>query len=89
MLISFNNKPATDTIPFLSPLIAPGARLLGPLLEQLAASPLSATFASALQAAKDLSPSLVRARGGRASPCALGPLADPGCGSWRRRQGVV
>jgi len=40
ILMSFNNKPATDSIPFLSPLIAPSARALGPILSQLATSPL-------------------------------------------------
>jgi hypothetical protein len=40
VVMSFNNKPATDSIPFLSPLLAPSARALGPLLEQLATSPL-------------------------------------------------
>jgi len=48
ILMSFNNKPATETIPFLSPLLAPGARALGPLLQQLATSPLRATVESAL-----------------------------------------
>ena len=35
ILMSFNNKPATDAIPFFSPFIAPGARALGPLLAQV------------------------------------------------------
>lgn len=48
VLMSFNNKPATETIPFLSPLLAPGARALGPLLQQLATSPLRAQVESAL-----------------------------------------
>jgi alpha-beta hydrolase superfamily lysophospholipase len=38
-LMAFNNRPATDSIPFLSPLLAPSARAVGPLLAQLAASP--------------------------------------------------
>jgi hypothetical protein len=38
-LLAFNNRPATDSIPFLSPLIAPSARAVGPILAQLAASP--------------------------------------------------
>lgn len=33
-LISFNNRPATDVIPFLSPFLAPGTRALGPILSQ-------------------------------------------------------
>lgn len=40
VLMSFNNRPATDSIPFLSPFIAPSARALGPILSQLATSPL-------------------------------------------------
>jgi len=35
ILMSFNNKPATDAIPFFSPFIAPGARALGPFLAQV------------------------------------------------------
>lgn len=38
--MSFNNRPATDSIPFLSPFLAPSAKAVGPLLEQLATSPL-------------------------------------------------
>jgi alpha-beta hydrolase superfamily lysophospholipase len=34
-LLSFNNLPATDVIPFLSPLLAPGTRALGPVLSQV------------------------------------------------------
>lgn len=40
ILMSFNNKPATDAIPFFSPFIAPGARALGPFLAQVRLSPL-------------------------------------------------
>ena len=40
VLMSFNNNPATDSIPLLSPFIAPSLRSLGPLLSQLATSPL-------------------------------------------------
>jgi pimeloyl-ACP methyl ester carboxylesterase len=32
VLLSFNHRPVTDTIPFLSPLLAPGTRALGPIL---------------------------------------------------------
>ena len=35
VLMSFNNKPATDAIPFFTPFIAPGARALGPFLAQV------------------------------------------------------
>lgn len=37
--MSFNNKPATDAIPFFSPFIAPGARALGPFFAQVRPSP--------------------------------------------------
>ena len=40
ILMSFNNKPATDAIPFFSPFIAPGARALGPFLAQVCSHPL-------------------------------------------------
>lgn len=60
VLLSYNNRPATDVIPFLSPFIAPGARLVGPLLSTLAASPLRGGAEQALDAIKGLSPSLVR-----------------------------
>jgi hypothetical protein len=59
--MAFNNRPATDTIPFLSPFIAPSARALAPLLSQLATpGPLRATVESATDALRGLSPSLVR-----------------------------
>jgi len=59
--MSWNNRPATDTIPFLSPFLAPSARALGPLLTQLATpGPLRATVESAADALRGLSPSLVR-----------------------------
>jgi hypothetical protein len=41
--MSFNNRNAADTIPFLSPLIAPSARFLGPALNMVAASPVRST----------------------------------------------
>jgi hypothetical protein len=40
ILMSFNNKPATETVPLLSEVLAPSARALGPVLRQLATSPL-------------------------------------------------
>jgi hypothetical protein len=39
-LISFNNRPATDVIPFLSPILAPGTRAMGPILSQVWPRPL-------------------------------------------------
>lgn len=59
-LMSFNNRPATDVIPFLSPFIAPGARVLGPILSQLASSPLRGSAEAAMDMMRGLSPSLVR-----------------------------
>ncbi len=44
--MSFNNRPATDALPFLNSYLAPGARMLGPVLSQLATSPLRSTFES-------------------------------------------
>ncbi len=55
VLLSFNNKPATDSIPFLSPFIAPGARALSPLLSQVRSHPylrLSSVLSSRLCHAK-------------------------------------
>lgn len=43
VLMSYNNRPATDVIPFLSPLIAPSARVLGPALNAIAATPIRGT----------------------------------------------
>lgn len=60
-LMAFNNRPATDTIPLLSPFIAPSARALAPLLSQLATpGPLRATAELAGDALRGLSPALVR-----------------------------
>ncbi|GBF91540.1 hypothetical protein Rsub_04280 [Raphidocelis subcapitata] len=60
-LMAYNNRPATDSIPFLSPFIAPSARALGPLLSQLAsAGPLRGAVEGAADALRGLSPSLVR-----------------------------
>ena len=43
MFVAFNNRNATDVIPLMAPLIAPSARLLGPILNQIAASPVRST----------------------------------------------
>lgn len=34
-LLSFNNRPATDSIPILTPLLGPGASAVGPILTQV------------------------------------------------------
>lgn len=43
MLIGFNNRSADETIPFLSPLIAPSAKLLSPALNAIASLPVRPT----------------------------------------------
>ena len=43
VFVSFNNRNATDVVPLMAPLIAPSARLLGPVLNQIAASPVRST----------------------------------------------
>ncbi|KAG1660208.1 hypothetical protein FOA52_005077 [Chlamydomonas sp. UWO 241] len=58
--LSFNNRSATDTVPFLAPLIAPSAKLLGPALNAVAGSPVRATVESALDTLRSMSPSIVR-----------------------------
>uniref|UniRef100_A0A383W0Y9 Uncharacterized protein n=1 Tax=Tetradesmus obliquus TaxID=3088 RepID=A0A383W0Y9_TETOB len=60
VLMSYNNRPATDAIPFLSPILAPSARAVGPLLEQLATSPLRSGLETVSDALRGVSPSLVR-----------------------------
>lgn len=42
-LLSYNNRPATEVIPLLSPVIVPSARVLGPIINQIAASPIRTT----------------------------------------------
>lgn len=75
--MAFNNRPATDTIPFLSPFLAPSARALGPLLQQLASpGPLRATAESAFDALRGLSPGLVKQVRSTHSPAQ--PLLHPG-----------
>ncbi|GFH13040.1 uncharacterized protein HaLaN_08841, partial [Haematococcus lacustris] len=58
--LSFNNRSAVEVVPLFSPLIAPSARLLGPLLTQIAASPVRSTVESAMETLRGLSPSLLR-----------------------------
>ncbi|GFR44738.1 hypothetical protein Agub_g6066 [Astrephomene gubernaculifera] len=60
VLLSYNNRPASDVIPLLSPLLAPSARLMEPLLSQLAASPLRGTLEGLSEAVKGFSPSPLR-----------------------------
>ncbi|KAG0621582.1 hypothetical protein M758_3G031800 [Ceratodon purpureus] len=39
IILSFNNRSASDAIPFLSPMVAPMTQNIGPLLSQLTSSP--------------------------------------------------
>lgn len=59
-LLSYNNRPANNVIPFLAPFVAPGARAVGPFLSQAAANPIGMSMASLYDTAKTLSPSLVK-----------------------------
>ncbi|EFJ43624.1 hypothetical protein VOLCADRAFT_106736 [Volvox carteri f. nagariensis] len=60
VLMSYNNRPASDVIPLLTPLIVPSARVIGPLVNQLAASPIRSTVENITETVKGLSPSIVR-----------------------------
>lgn len=61
ILLSYNNRPATDAIPLLSPFIVPSAQALGPVLSALASNPLaSSATARATELLKGISPSAVR-----------------------------
>jgi hypothetical protein len=55
-LLSYNNRPATDAVPLLSAAIGPSARLLGPILQQLATSPLRSGAEQALDALRAAAP---------------------------------
>ncbi|CAG9464447.1 unnamed protein product [Pedinophyceae sp. YPF-701] len=56
VLMSFNNRPATDSIPFLAPVIAPSASLVGPILKQLMDSPVRAPAQSAYKNLRNMAP---------------------------------
>ncbi|KAI7841224.1 hypothetical protein COHA_005188 [Chlorella ohadii] len=60
VLMSYNNRPATDSIPLLSPLIAPNLRALGPILSQLATSPLRSGVEQWIDLLKGVSPGIVK-----------------------------
>jgi len=59
-LLSFNNRPATDAIPVLSPVIAPYTRALRPILNQLATSPLRSGVEQWIDTFRSLAPSTVQ-----------------------------
>lgn len=58
--IGYNNRNAPDVIPLMAPLIAPSARLLGPVLNQIVASPVRATVEWGVETLRGLSPGIVR-----------------------------
>eukprot|EP00897_Mesotaenium_endlicherianum_P006391 jgi/Mesen1/5780/ME000293S04933 len=61
VLISFNNKEATAAIPLFSPMMAPMAQNIGPLLSQLASNPTLRYGADmALKQLRGVSPPLVQ-----------------------------
>ncbi|GAX81485.1 hypothetical protein CEUSTIGMA_g8914.t1 [Chlamydomonas eustigma] len=60
VFVSFNNRSANDVIPLMAPLIAPSARLLGPVLNQISSSPVRSTVESVLETLRGLSPGAVR-----------------------------
>lgn len=60
ILLSYNNRPAQDIIPFLASFVAPGARAVGPLLSQAASNPIGMSMASLYDNAKTMAPSLVK-----------------------------
>lgn len=60
ILLSYNNRPAQGVIPFLAPLIAPGARAVGPFISEATANPIGMAAASLYDTAKTLSPSIVK-----------------------------
>jgi len=60
VLISFNNKPATDAVPLFAPVVAPGLQGLSPIIAGLAGSPLRAPARAAEAQLRDLSPPIFR-----------------------------
>lgn len=60
VLMSYNNRPAYESIPLLAPLIAPSATILGPLLKQIAQSPVRAPVEVLANQLRTLSPGVVR-----------------------------
>jgi hypothetical protein len=60
VFMGFNNRSATDVVPLMAPLIAPSARILGPVLNQIAASPVRSTVEWAIESLRSLSPGIVR-----------------------------
>ena len=60
VLMSFNNKPASDAIPLFGPLVSPLAQGLNPLAQGIATSPLRPGVDSLAQQLRNAAPSMVR-----------------------------
>ncbi len=60
VLMSFNNKPATDAIPLFAELFAPGLQGLSPILDAAQKSPLRALQRNADAQLRELAPPLVK-----------------------------
>lgn len=58
--MGYNNRSAADVVPLMAPLIAPSARVLGPILSSIAASPVRSTVEWAIESVRSLSPGIVR-----------------------------
>ncbi|GMH43493.1 hypothetical protein BSKO_11415 [Bryopsis sp. KO-2023] len=59
ILLSFNNKPATEVVPFLAQ-VTPSISILAPIMSQLSTSPFRPTAEMLQEALKGMSPSVVR-----------------------------
>lgn len=60
VFLSFNNKPATESLPFITPFLGPGAAAIAPIIARLAASPLTAQFTGMSDLLKSFSPAAVQ-----------------------------
>ena len=60
VLMSFNNKPASDAIPLFGPVVSPLAQGLNPLVTSIATSPLRSGVDSLAQQLRSAAPSVVR-----------------------------
>ena len=60
VMMSFNNKPATDAIPLFADVLAPGLRGLSPILDAANKSPLRALQRNADTQLREFAPPLVR-----------------------------
>ena len=60
VLISFNNKPATDAVPLFTPVVAPGLQNLSPLIASVADSPFREPLRGAEAQLRAQAPATVR-----------------------------